>query len=164
MVLIKYTILHILQTADAIKVKYAAMTSCELQQVGKEFSRKPLALAVQEGSPLKENLNAAILKLLNQRKLESLKEKWWNNNPERKLNCEDSKKTSDGISIKNIGGVFVVIFIGMALACFTLIFEFLFLKKGKKEKADVFNSYYQSTNFQRTHFGNKIIPTIYNYQ
>lgn len=43
-----------------------------------------------------------ILKLLNQRKLESLKETWWNQNPEKK-NCDDEGKNNDGISIKNIG-------------------------------------------------------------
>ena len=64
--------------------------------VGDEFSRKPYALAVQQGSPLKDQLNDAyvpgkyiflggakilffsILMLLNQRKLEAIKERWWN--------------------------------------------------------------------------------------
>lgn len=83
-------------------VKYAVMTNCDLQNVGNEFSRKPLALAVQQNSELKDKLSSAILKLLNQRRLESLKEKWWNKNPERK-DCQDTKKQSDGISINNIG-------------------------------------------------------------
>lgn len=39
--------------ADATKIKYAAMINCELRQVGNEFSRKPLALAVPENSTLK---------------------------------------------------------------------------------------------------------------
>ncbi|XP_074598215.1 ionotropic receptor 25a-like [Brevipalpus obovatus] len=116
---------------DATKVQYAAMIHCDLEQVGDEFSRKPLALAVQEGSPLKDKLSSAILKLLNQRKLESLKDKWWNNNPEKKQ-CGDSKKSSEGISIKNIGGVFIVITIGVGLACITLIYEQCFGKDRKK--------------------------------
>lgn len=49
-----------------------------------------------------------ILKLLNQRKLESLKETWWNQNPEKK-NCDDEGKNNDGISIKNIGLYLIVI-------------------------------------------------------
>ena len=83
-------------------IKYAVMTNCDLQSVGNEFSRKPLALAVQQNSDLKDKLSSAILKLLNQRRLESLKEKWWNKNPEKK-DCQDTKKQSDGISINNIG-------------------------------------------------------------
>ncbi|CAL1292890.1 unnamed protein product [Larinioides sclopetarius] len=45
--------------ADSTQVKYAVMTNCELISVGSEFSRKPLALAVQQGSPLKDQLSSA---------------------------------------------------------------------------------------------------------
>ena len=70
--------------------------------VGEEFSRKPYAVAVQEGSPLRDLLNDAILRLLNQRRLETLKERWWTDNPEKK-ECGDTNDQSDGISIQNIG-------------------------------------------------------------
>ncbi len=36
----------------------AKATDCELWVVGEEFSRKPYALAVQEGSPLKNELSS----------------------------------------------------------------------------------------------------------
>ncbi|XP_076372060.1 ionotropic receptor 25a isoform X2 [Tachypleus tridentatus] len=114
--------------ADSTQVKYATMTNCDLEEIGNEFSRKPLALAVQQGSPLKDQLSSAILKLLNQRKLEGLKEKWWNKNTER-VTCEDSDRQSDGISIENIGGVFIVIFIGVVLACITLAIEYWYYKQ-----------------------------------
>ena len=39
--------------------RYLSMTQCDLQMVGDEFSRKPYALAVQQGSPLKDQLNDA---------------------------------------------------------------------------------------------------------
>ncbi|KAL0269510.1 UNVERIFIED_CONTAM: hypothetical protein PYX00_007214 [Menopon gallinae] len=68
---------------DATDIKYQKLTSCDFQIVGEEFSRKPYAIAVQQGSPLKDQFNNAILQLLNKRKLEKLKEKWWTNNPER---------------------------------------------------------------------------------
>ena len=35
------------------------LTNCDFQLVGEEFSRKPYALAVQQGSPLKDQLNDA---------------------------------------------------------------------------------------------------------
>ncbi|XP_046835531.1 ionotropic receptor 25a isoform X1 [Vespa crabro] len=108
---------------DASTIKYLAMTNCDVMQVGEEFSRKPYAIAVQQGSPLKEQFNNAILILLNKRKLEKLKDKWWKRNPERK-DCGKEDEQSDGISIHNIGGVFVVIFVGIAFACLTLAFEY----------------------------------------
>ena len=33
------------------------MSRCDVQMMGDEFSRKPYALAVQQGSPLKDKLN-----------------------------------------------------------------------------------------------------------
>ncbi|XP_034939121.1 ionotropic receptor 25a-like [Chelonus insularis] len=112
---------------DATEIRYLAMTTCDLIMVGDEFSRKPYALAVQQGSPLKDQLNNAILRLLNQRKLEKLKNKWWNKNPNKK-ECEKEDDQSDGISIQNIGGVFIVIFVGIILACMTLAFEYWYYR------------------------------------
>lgn len=83
------------------------MIDCHLQMVGDEFSRKPYAIAVQQGSPLKDQFNNAILLLLNKRKLEKLKETWWNLNPER-IQCEKQDNQSDGISIHNIGRIFLL--------------------------------------------------------
>ena len=64
------------------------------------------------------------------RKLELIKEKWWNRNPNA-VNCENFEDSEGGISISNIGGVFIVIFVGIGLAIFTLIFEFWYYKYKK---------------------------------
>ncbi|XP_017881042.1 ionotropic receptor 25a isoform X2 [Ceratina calcarata] len=116
---------------DSTTIKYLAMTNCDLVQVGEDFSRKPYAIAVQQGSPLKDQFNNAILILLNKRKLEKLKEKWWKENPERK-DCDSEYNQSDGISIHNIGGVFVVIFLGIIFACVTLAFEYWYYRHRSK--------------------------------
>lgn len=44
---------------DATDIRYQVLTNCDLQMVGEEFSRKPYALAVQQGSPLKDQFNDA---------------------------------------------------------------------------------------------------------
>ena len=46
-------------SGDATDIRYQTLTNCDLQMVGEEFSRKPYALAVQQGSPLKDQLNDA---------------------------------------------------------------------------------------------------------
>nr|QQP19806.1 ionotropic receptor 25a [Tropidothorax elegans] len=112
---------------DATDIRYQVLTDCEFQMVGEEFSRKPYAIAVQQGSPLKDQFNNAILQLLNKRKLEKMKENWWNENSEKQV-CEKQDDQSDGISIHNIGGVFIVIFVGIGLACITLGFEYWWYK------------------------------------
>ncbi|CAG9835987.1 unnamed protein product [Diabrotica balteata] len=115
---------------DATDIRYLEITNCDLTTVGEEFSRKPYAIGVQQGSPLKDQFNTAILQLLNRRELERLKEKWWNKHPEKK-DCEKVEDQSDGISIQNIGGVFIVIFVGIGLACITLAFEYWWYKYRK---------------------------------
>ncbi|KAL6266796.1 hypothetical protein P5V15_003627 [Pogonomyrmex californicus] len=116
---------------DASTIRYLVMTNCDLTQVGEEFSRKPYAIAVQQGSPLKDQFNNAILILLNKRRLEKLKDKWWKHNPAKK-NCDLENNQSDGISIHNIGGVFLVIFVGIIFACFTLAFEYWYYRHRAK--------------------------------
>ncbi|XP_061180495.1 ionotropic receptor 25a-like [Saccostrea echinata] len=113
---------------DAAENQYQTMRSmenCDLWQVGEEFSRKPFALAVQNGSPLRNDLSTAILQLLNQRMLEKLKKKWWDKN---KVKCPKLENESEGISLNNIGGVFILIAGGAALALVCLGFELYFFK------------------------------------
>lgn len=73
------------------------------------------------------------MQLLNRRELERLKEQWWNRNPKARK-CEKQDDQSDGISIQNIGGVFIVIFVGIGLACITLAFEYWWYKYRKNTK------------------------------
>ena len=147
---------------DATDIRYQVLVNCDLQMVGEEFSRKPYAVAVQEGSPLRDLLNDAILRLLNQRRLETLKERWWTDNPEKR-ECGDTNDQSDGISIQNIGpfflsyfsidqtlqnisilfsskkkigGVFIVIFVGIFLACVTLAVEYCYFKVRRNSEGD----------------------------
>ena len=44
---------------DATDIKYLELSNCDLQEVGDQFSKKPYALAVPQGSPLKDQLNDA---------------------------------------------------------------------------------------------------------
>lgn len=68
--------------------------------------------------------------LLNKRQLEKLKEQWWKSDKK----CEKVEDQSDGISIQNIGGVFIVIFVGIGMACVTLVFEYWWYKYKKNPK------------------------------
>lgn len=42
---------------DAADIQYLALEHCDLRMVGEEFSRKPYAMAVQQGSPLKDEFD-----------------------------------------------------------------------------------------------------------
>lgn len=71
--------------------------------------------------------------LLNKRQLEKFKERWWRKD-EVSSKCEKPEDQSDGISIQNIGGVFIVIFVGIGMACITLAFEFWYYRIRKTPK------------------------------
>lgn len=88
--------------------------------------------------------------LLNKRQLEKLKEKWWKKD-DVSAKCEKPEDQSDGISIQNIGGVFIVIFVGIGMACITLVFEFWYYKFRKTPKVfgndeAAFNNKFVKTN------------------
>jgi len=42
---------------EATRVEWQTVINCDFVQVGEEFSRKPYAIAVQKGSPLKESFS-----------------------------------------------------------------------------------------------------------
>lgn len=104
--------------ADANIIKHAVMTDCSFKAVGDEFSRKPIALAVRKpvgsDNKFRDQISHAILRLINKRFMEILREKWWTNNPWR-VNC-DSADESEGVGIENIGGVFIIIGAGVLLS------------------------------------------------
>lgn len=43
---------------QSTEVKYQAMVNCDLIQIGDDFAEKPLAIAVQQGSPLKNEFDS----------------------------------------------------------------------------------------------------------
>ncbi|KFD58309.1 hypothetical protein M513_00535, partial [Trichuris suis] len=122
--------------ADAATLRLVALTDCRFKIIGEEFSRRPYAITVQQGSCLKDTFSSAcsyrILKLLNERKLEILKEKWWQNHPKKK-NCPADDKESEGISVMNLGGVFIVILIGIFFCLISLIVEYFYFKRKHKK-------------------------------
>lgn len=99
-----------------------------------------------------------ILMLLNKRQLEKLKEDWWKNKEYLKV-CEKPEDQSDGISIQNIGGVFIVIFVGIGMACVTLLFEYWYYKYRKNPKIiDVAEAYTKSDNVAKLEKSNEHKP------
>ena len=68
-----------------------------------------------------------MLELINNRVLEELTDTWWDSN-ELKKECPRIEDETDGISIKNIGGVFLVIVIGTILSLIVLAVEVYYYK------------------------------------
>lgn len=62
--------------------------------------------------------------MLNERYMDKLKTQWMT----KTLKCSKVEDQQDGISISNIGGVFVVIVVGIGFAIVTLFFEYFWFK------------------------------------
>lgn len=74
------------------------------------------------------------MELANNRRIEDLTNIWWDSNDQKKQ-CDRIENESDGISIKNIGGVFLVIAIGVGLSMIAFAFEYYYYKiKPQKEE------------------------------
>lgn len=69
----------------------------------------------------------SILDLIQDRFTDNLKEKWWDNNPE-KITCPEEIDVTDGMSIHSMSGVFVLLFSGIFIACLILGFDYMYLK------------------------------------
>lgn len=65
-----------------------------------------------------------------------MKTKWWRKDQKE---CPKIENESDGISIRNIGGVFLVIVIGSGLALITLALECYWYKYKPKQKKKLYN-------------------------
>ena len=77
------------------------------------------------GSPWRDRISLAILTLQEKGEIQMLYDKWWKSPG---LTCiRDEMKSKDGkaspLGIDNIGGVFVVLLLGLALAVATSMFE-----------------------------------------
>lgn len=115
---------------DASDIDYLARNNCQFQVIGKEFSRKPYAIGIQQGSPLKLELDEILLNLLSTRWLEKRKHLWW---PKRM--CSNDAQF-DGIHFIHFLGFFVVILCGILMAVIALGMEFCWFKR-KAMKTDV---------------------------
>ncbi|XP_044765576.1 ionotropic receptor 25a-like [Coccinella septempunctata] len=119
---------------DATDCRYLELTNCDLQTIGEEFSSKPYAIVVPQGSPLKKRLDFAIMQLMNNRVLEKLETKWWRNNPAIKK-CGEAENQFDGIGLRDIGGVFILILLGIGGATIILTIEFCSFRHIKRSIA-----------------------------
>lgn len=129
---------------DAADIQYLVMQHCDLRVVGEEFSRQPYAIAVQQGSPLKELFDREILRLLSSRRLEKLKDKWWSTKSVNMATggggseadtSEPRCASQTGIGIDNIGGFCLLMLAGIGVAFFAVIGEFLFYRQKYKRES-----------------------------
>ncbi|EEC19135.1 ionotropic glutamate receptor, putative [Ixodes scapularis] len=111
--------------------------NCNLTQIGGLLDNKGYGIVTRKKSPYRQILSSGILKLQEAGKLHSFKEKWWKERKGGGKCVDDAKKSSavTELSLANVGGVFVVLLGGLALASIVAVMEFFF-KARKMAKED----------------------------
>lgn len=79
-------------------LEYAVERDCELMQIGGLIDQKGYGIGLPKGSPYRELISTAILRLQEKTELTELKEKWWKVSPENQEsilmihNCSGQKR------------------------------------------------------------------------
>jgi len=113
---------------ESTVVDYVIERNCDLTQVGGLLDNKGYGVGLPPNSPYRTPMTNAILQLQEGGTLHVLKEKWW-----KRMHgggqCEEKKDSSQAaaLTIANVGGIFVVLLAGLAVACFTAFMEYLWM-------------------------------------
>ncbi|GJQ75980.1 hypothetical protein Trydic_g18034 [Trypoxylus dichotomus] len=111
---------------ESSSIEYETERDCELKQVGGRLDSKGYGIAMPVNAPYRGSINNCILKMQEDGTLRKLKEKWW-----KQMHgggaCEDEPESSSSdmkLALANIGGVFIVVFFGVVIACTLALAEF----------------------------------------
>ncbi|GAB6033600.1 hypothetical protein CHUAL_013605 [Chamberlinius hualienensis] len=116
---------------ESTMLDYFIQRDCNLTQIGGPLDSKGYGIATQMGSPWRDKISLAILELQEKGVVQELYNRWWKNTG---TNCkrkdEKSKdSTASALGVGSIGGVFVVLLAGLAIAILVAILEFCWNSK-----------------------------------
>ncbi|KAG5875369.1 hypothetical protein JTB14_020667 [Gonioctena quinquepunctata] len=101
---------------ESTSIEYVTERHCSLARVGGLLDDKGYGIAMKRNSPYRNDLSLAVLQLQEKGILTNLKIKWWKEKRgggKCAAKSEDSEATP--LDLKNVGGVFWVLFIGAVL-------------------------------------------------
>ncbi|KAL5288900.1 GRIK1 family protein [Megaselia abdita] len=115
---------------ESTMLDYAVQRDCNLTQIGGLLDSKGYGIATPKGSHWRDTISLAILELQEKGVIQILYDKWWKNTGDV-CNRDDKSKESkaNALGVENIGGVFVVLLCGLALAVVVAILEFCWNSK-----------------------------------
>ncbi|XP_023228291.1 glutamate receptor ionotropic, kainate 2-like [Centruroides sculpturatus] len=132
---------------ESTMLDFMVQRDCNLTQVGGLLDSKGYGIATPMGSPWRDKISLTILDLQEKGVIHMLYNKWWKS-PGIMCSRDDKNKESkaNSLGVDNIGGVFVVLLCGLAIAILTAIFEFFWnsRKNAQTERNLIFCSTQQS--------------------
>ncbi|XP_067125926.1 glutamate receptor ionotropic, kainate 2 isoform X5 [Centruroides vittatus] len=132
---------------ESTMLDFMVQRDCNLTQVGGLLDSKGYGIATPMGSPWRDKISLTILDLQEKGVIHMLYNKWWKS-PGIMCSRDDKNKESkaNSLGVDNIGGVFVVLLCGLAIAILTAILEFFWnsRKNAQTERNLIFCSTQQS--------------------
>ncbi|XP_050339209.1 glutamate receptor ionotropic, kainate 2-like isoform X2 [Bactrocera neohumeralis] len=110
---------------ESTMLDYIVQRDCNLTQIGGLLDTKGYGIATPKGSPWRDKISLSILEFQEKGNIQMLYDRWWKKAGDTCLRKSNSKQTkANALGLDNIGGVFVVLFVGIGLAAWVAVFEF----------------------------------------
>ncbi|KAG5316711.1 GRIK2 protein, partial [Acromyrmex insinuator] len=113
---------------ESASIEYMTERNCDVTQVGGLLDEKGYGIAMKKNSIYLHNINSAVLMLSERGIIQQIKTKWWTQK-RGGGKCQESAGggSAERLGIDNVGGVFLVLTVGVALSCVYTIFELLWV-------------------------------------
>nr|CAD7395568.1 unnamed protein product [Timema cristinae] len=111
---------------ESSSIDYITQRNCNLTRIGNLLDDKGYGIAMKKNSPYRNMLTTAVLKLQESGRITELQDKWWKQ--ERGGGACVSKGPSgnpSSLNLENVGGVFLVLVVGVVIACFITLLEMM---------------------------------------
>ncbi|KAI6194048.1 Glr-4 [Aphelenchoides besseyi] len=119
---------------ESTMIEYYKGHDCALETIGGLLDSKGYGIAVPKGSPLRDILSKAILRLQERTTLEALKNKWWmRRNTQEVRSCPVVDTHS---SLRRVYGIFFVLFAAIIVAVLVAIGEYFVESKQQSPRLD----------------------------
>ncbi|CAG7820788.1 unnamed protein product [Allacma fusca] len=110
---------------------------CDTMKVGRNLDAKGFGVATPLGSPLKHQINLAVLSMKESGTLMQLQNKWWMERSECPRNSGDASESDDELSLSSLAGIFYILIAGLVLALFVAFCEFCYISRKEAKKCQI---------------------------
>ncbi|KAK7479655.1 hypothetical protein BaRGS_00029121 [Batillaria attramentaria] len=120
---------------ESTMIDYQVQRDCDLMQVGGLLDSKGYGIGTPQNSPYRDKLSMAILELQENGRIQMLYNKWWKDTGTCVRDDDTKGSKAEALGVENVGGIFVVLMAGLALAVIVAVCEFVW-KSRKNAKED----------------------------
>ncbi|KAH1017768.1 hypothetical protein HUJ05_008365 [Dendroctonus ponderosae] len=127
---------------ESTSIEYVTQRHCSLSHVGGLLDDKGYGIAMEKNSPYRNELSSKVIKLQETGVLNQLKDKWWKEKRGGSTcSAKSEESEAEALDLQNVGGVFLVLFLGAFLGFLGSFLEMIFgmYRKCRREDASFAN-------------------------